>query len=251
MTGREPPFAHHGHPGADSAGVPWQGRSFRPTGFEGDDGGADPEILALLQRGPAALPELVAALPDRRLLVPVVAHRGEQDEAAETGDKSADMAMVTLTAPDGRKAMPVFTSTAALAAWSPAARPVPTPARRAAVAAVDDGCQLLVMDPVGPSRLVVTRPALWALAKGEPYVPFLADRPAVTRLVAALRASTGVARTVHCEAGRRAEVAVVVTLPPGLGPADLDAVTAAVGGVLSHDETVAQRIDSVELRFEG
>ena len=43
------------------------------------------------------------------------------------------MALVTLKAPDGRLAMPVFTSAAALAAWHPEARPVAVYAARAAL----------------------------------------------------------------------------------------------------------------------
>ena len=46
------------------------------------------------------------------------------------------MAAMTLLAADGHRALPVFTSIAALAAWDPAARPVPVTAARAAQAAV-------------------------------------------------------------------------------------------------------------------
>ncbi|SCD76500.1 SseB protein N-terminal domain-containing protein, partial [Streptomyces sp. DvalAA-14] len=68
---------------------------------------------------------MVAALHGARLLVPVVALLGE----AETGpdglrrEKTSDMAVPTIQAPDGRRALPAFTSTASLARWRPDARP--------------------------------------------------------------------------------------------------------------------------------
>jgi hypothetical protein len=49
--------------------------------------------------------------------------------------------------------------------------------------------------------------------------------------------------------GTRAEVAVVLTLEPGLDRAALDAVLHRVGEALGADETVTQRVDSVELRL--
>ena len=75
------------------------------------------------------------------------------------------MALVTLKAPDGRTAMPVFTSAAALTAWHPEARPVAVYAARAALSAVAEGAELLVLDPGSEFTFVVRRPAVWALAQ--------------------------------------------------------------------------------------
>ncbi|MYS20752.1 MULTISPECIES: SseB family protein, partial [unclassified Streptomyces] len=103
-------------------------------GFADDDGSAAPALAAALAdyardrttpRAGAAERAVVAALHGARLLVPVVALLGE----AETGpdglrrEKTSDMAVPTIQAPDGRRALPAFTSTASLARWRPDARP--------------------------------------------------------------------------------------------------------------------------------
>ncbi|MEP6629456.1 MAG: SseB family protein, partial [Lapillicoccus sp.] len=138
---------------ADSAGTPWRGRVLTGTGFDDDTGAADPELMtALRERAtrPSAEADarLVAVVARARLLVPVVAVLGETGTSAEgrVVEKSTDMAVVTLTGPDGRRALPVFTSTAALAAWDPSARPVPVDGARAAQSAVAEGCQVIVVD---------------------------------------------------------------------------------------------------------
>ena len=77
--------------------------------------------------------------------------RSDDGDHGHTVDKRTDMALVTLTAPDGRRALPLFTSVAALAAWDPAARPVPVSAARAAQAAVAEGCHVAVVDLAGPT----------------------------------------------------------------------------------------------------
>ncbi|HYJ76139.1 MAG TPA: SseB family protein, partial [Kineosporiaceae bacterium] len=112
--------------GADSAGVPWSGRTLTDQPFAGDDGSADPALAAVLADGDEqALAEALAAA---RVLVPVVAVLGEERApVGPTGlvsDKSADMAVATLVGRDGRKALPVFSSLTALAAWDARARPV-------------------------------------------------------------------------------------------------------------------------------
>ena len=35
---------------ADSAGFPWEGRSFEANPFSGDDGSADPELVSAIER---------------------------------------------------------------------------------------------------------------------------------------------------------------------------------------------------------
>ena len=110
--------------GTDSAGTPWAGRALSGTGFDADDGAADPAWLAALaevHRRPSAEADalLVRTAAAARWLVPVVAVIDETDDGAHghTVDKQTDMALVTLTGPDGRRALPVFTSVEALAAW--------------------------------------------------------------------------------------------------------------------------------------
>lgn len=218
-----------------------------PQQFPGDDGSADPTLLAALDAGDVRA--VVAALATARVLVPVVAVLGESGESSLTGlatDKSADMALVTLAAPDGRQVLPVFSSIAVLQAWDARARPVPVHARRAALSAVDDGCELLVVDP-GGAGVLVPRPAMWAVAKDVAWVPS-PEHPDVQAAVAALADDEEALQTAHCEPGRRAELAVVLAVRLGLTREQVDALTARVGELLATSPAVADHVDSLELR---
>jgi hypothetical protein len=162
------------------------------SGFADDDGTAAPalaEALAAWSDDPSAEPRVLAALQSARLLVPVVAVLGELEEAdgpdgAAGGlprEKTSDMAVPTLTAGD-RRALPAFTSTAALAAWDPAARPVAVPLHQALQAAAHERADTLVLDLAGPVTYQLTGAALRALAEGRGGADPLSD-PAVTAAV--------------------------------------------------------------------
>lgn len=235
---------------ADSAGVPWQGRSLPAGGFAGDDGAADAALSqALAERaaGRAADEDVVAALAGARLLVPVVAVLGEGAEATHgPADKQADMALVTLTSPDGVRALPVFSSLESLGQWDATARPVPVEARRAAVSAVAEGCQVMVLDPSGPVSFVVGRPALWALGQGRPWLPAHRDPEVRAVLQDAAAALDGV-ESVTGEPGEQAELRVVVSVSADLDRAALQALGARVGERLQASDVVRERVDGVEL----
>lgn len=129
------------------------------AGAPDDTGEPDPALAAALAAyavDPAREPDVLAALADARLLVPVVAELGESETGPDglVRDKSADMAAVLMRWADGRSALLAFTGLAALHAWDPAARPVPVPARTAALAALQDGAEALLIDPAGPVRYV-------------------------------------------------------------------------------------------------
>ncbi|BAS13031.1 hypothetical protein AHiyo8_13340 [Arthrobacter sp. Hiyo8] len=169
----------------DSAGQPWAGRDLsgdaaKIHNFEDDDGTADAGYLAAvaaLLAGTGSEAGVVASLATARVFVPVVAQLAEEAEGVDGlhADKQADMALVTLKAPDGRTAMPVFTSAAALEAWHPQARPVAVYAARAALSAVSEGAQLLVLDPGSDVTFVVRRPAMWSLAQQRDWTPSYLD----------------------------------------------------------------------------
>jgi hypothetical protein len=232
----------------DSGGVPWTGRDLPPGPFAGDDGSPDPAVSFALQRYTDALAALdgpvvararlevavVAALAGARLFVPIVALTGE----------AAEMALVTVTGADGRRGLPVFSSPDALARWRPQARPVPVPARRAALSAVAEGCELLLLDPAGPVSYTVRRPALWALGQGEAWTPSYGD-PQVAAVIGEACVDVGV--RCRLEPGDQAELRIVLGLPPGLGPAEVDSTVTALTNRLSRDEIVAARVDSLEL----
>jgi SseB protein N-terminal domain len=119
--------------------MPWTGRELRGTGFADDLGEADIDLIAALD-DPQDETGLMDAVAQARLLVPIVAAPTEVDDSGELRaelfalNSATDMAVVTLTSPDGQRALPVFSSLAALSAWDAAARPSPVTSARAAQA---------------------------------------------------------------------------------------------------------------------
>jgi len=216
---------------ADSAGQPWAGRDLSGQGnplhtFDDDDGSADPRLLTALAEllAPADQPgpreqAVLAALRTARVFIPIVAQLGEGVEGptGQHADKEADMALVTLTAPDGRKALPLFSSSGALGRWHPGARPVAAYAARAALAAAAENADLLVLDPGADITFVVRRPAAWALARHIDWVPSYQD--------------ASVAALVEGAAGRHPAILSVALMPgPGVLTRAADGSIASGGG---------------------
>lgn len=232
---------------SDSAGVPWGGRELSGTGFDHDTGAADPALLTALEQ-PGDEPALMAAVSAARLLVPVVAEPVSVEETnGLAAEKQTDMAAVTLVAPDGQRALPVFTSLAALTSWDPAARPVPVTASRAAQAAVSERCDVMVVDVAGP-RTVVLRPSMvWALAQQRDWLPAHED-PAVAKAVAAAVQPEDAVRAHAVAAGRpegQGILAVVLELVPGLAAEEVQAVATRVGERLATDGELRARVDGL------
>lgn len=230
-----------------------RGRSLAPTSFPDDDGSADPALAAALEAAAAdraGVEAVVTALAGCRVLVPIVAVAGETAMTFDglMVDKTSDMAVVTLAAPDGRRTLPVFSSLSRLTAWDPSARPVPVAARPAALAAVDDGCELLVVDP-GTAAVVVPRPAVWALAQGRVWTPSPRHPQVLEALRDAVAGEPSVA-AVEARPGDTAELRVVLSVRPGLDRTALDALTDRLTASLAASQAVAELVDSVELRVE-
>ena len=265
----------------DSAGQPWAGRSLsgedaRIHNFEDDDGAADAGYLAALAdlaSGAGDEAAVVASLASARVFVPILASLAEEGDAVAGahggevhGDKQADMALVTLKAPDGRTALPVFTSAEALAAWHAAARPVAVYAARAALSAVAEGAELLVLDPGSATTFVVRRPAVWALARQHAWLPSYSD-PVVAEAVGAAAAGVPALRRVEihpgggvasAQAGGRQlpgggagpELRVVLYLEDGLDPAAVQSIVAGLNDAWARNDTFAERVDSIEIKLQ-
>ena len=265
----------------DSAGQPWAGRSLsgedaKIHNFEDDDGAADAgylAALAALAAGTDGEASVVASLATARVFVPILAQLAEEGEAVADahggelhGDKQADMALVTLKAPDGRTALPVFTSAAALATWHPEARPVAVYAARAALSAVAEGAELLVLDPGSATTFVVRRPAVWALARQHAWTPSYSD-PAVAEAVEAAAAGVPALRRVEippgggvasAQAGGRElpgggagpELRVVLYLEDGLDAGAVQTLVAGLNDAWARNETFAERVDSIEIKLQ-
>ena len=182
--------------------------------FQGDDGAADPAVLAALAAyaaGQGSEHAALNALAGSRLLVPVVAvlteeasgdaeaaegieaAEGSETEAAGDGpgsglrrEKSTEMALPTLIGRDGRAAVLAFTSLDALTRWRPDARPVAVPAARAWRAGAEEA-SAVVIDVAGPVPVTVDGARLAALAAGRP-APLPHQDPDV---LAALHAALG------------------------------------------------------------
>lgn len=187
---------------ADTAGVPWEGRDLTGPGLEGstnplhifdEDDGTTPaewtEVMGRLETSEADETHVTKVLSGLRVFAAVVptlavdeadvhdhADHSGHEHALSAGDKAADVALVTMRAPDGRQALPVFTSVLALTAWNRDARPVAVWMPRACLSAVDEGCELVVVDPGAEHTYVVRRPAVWALAQQQDWTPSYWDQ---------------------------------------------------------------------------
>ena len=90
------------------------------------------------------------------------------------------MAVVTLVAGDGTKALPAFTSVQSLAEWAgkagyPQARPIPVAMETAAAAALQEQAAVLLLDLGGPGQFEVSGRALRAFAQGRTPLPPAVD----------------------------------------------------------------------------
>ncbi len=263
---------------ADSAGVAWEGRDLSGAGVEGsanplhafdtDDGTADPTwgpVLDRLAAGQSGEAEVVDSLSRMRVFAAVLPTVAEHDEHG--GDKEADVALVTLKAPDGRTALPVFTSVPALTAWHPEARPVASWMPRACLSAVDEGAELVVVDPAAERTFVVRRPAVWALAQQRAWIPSYQDTELASELASVVDLVPGLERIALMPgAGVASRTASGAVLPGGgSGPelrlvaypgaslaasgdeAALRLMAATLQQVLGEVKALAERADSVEI----
>lgn len=325
MTGHQPELPPHiaaalrGAGGtADTAGQPWAGRDLdehdgdRPYHrFDQDDGAQDEGFRlahAALREGIGTEAEVVASLATARVFVPIVATASELIEVVPgaapaqggephgdslhghnlAGDKESDMALITVLAPDGRRALPAFSTAENLAAWHPQARPVAVFAPRAALSAVAEDAQLMVMDPGAATTFVVRRPALWALAQQRLWTPSYADaqlHAEVRRLLAAVALeisaggdtlknpagqpqkagfllgadllpgggvrSAAVDGTLLSGGGAGPELRLVLLLRPGLTAELLNEFVVAVQDALARNEMFAEGVDSLEVSVQS
>lgn len=273
----------------DTAGVPWEGRDLSGPGIEGsknplhvfdEDDGTSPaewtEVMTRLETSAADETHVTDVLSRIRVfaaVVPTLAvdeadahdhadHTGHDRDLSE-GDKAADVALVTMRAADGRQALPVFTSVPALTAWNPQARPVAVWMPRACLSAVDEGCELVVVDAGAEHTYVVRRPAVWALAQQKDWTPSYWDQEiaqeigSVADLVPGLlnlglAPGTGVATEsasgqVMNGGGSGPELQVVAMPEKGADEASVRLMTTTLRMLLADLPLLAERADSVQI----
>jgi hypothetical protein len=240
----------------DSGGLPWSGRELTSTGFDGDVGAADTGLLAALD-DPQDESALMRALAGARLLVPIVAAPTGVDDSRELmvepsaaitskGASSTDMAVLTLTSPDGRRAFPVFSGLAALSAWDVAARPSPVTSSRAAQAAVFERCDVMVID-LGSGHERVLRPSMvWALAQQRDWLPAHTD-PFVAQALS--QATADEEDVVDCvgegDPAGAGILRVVLSLREGLDAVRVQALATRIGERIATDGEARARIDGL------
>ena len=226
---------------ADTAGTPWHGRDLTPSHFPGDVGERHEGVAKALDACDAGedptREKLVEALAGTRVLIPIQAIATETATTASGlhADNASDMAL------------PVFTSAAALSAWSPEARPVPMVLEQAAQSAVAEGCTCLALD-LGRdgAPLVLRRSALWAIAQGRRWCAPYKDSTVLDEIEALVAAIDGV-EGAEVLAGQEREVELKLGLTPGLEQAELDALMARVHTYLAHSQVIAERVSSLKI----
>jgi SseB protein N-terminal domain len=243
----------------DSAGVAWQGRTFSNNQFQSDKGEADPVLLQALldfQAGISDQERVVSAFASARLLVPLVANLGDSGEGAKglKTDKSAELSIVTVSAPDGQKALPIFTSVGAMAKWNDKARPVPNFGKTIATAALNEGNTRIVLDPTCETEFVIRRPAIDALAKGSAWVSPVKN-PKVLEIVTeitktesnVLKFELGSADPKSLLLGQ--ELLLSLYLSPETSQAEVDAIESRLFTQLSANRGFVELVDSVAVQY--
>jgi hypothetical protein len=238
----------------DSAGVPWEGRAFQGNSWAGDDGSCPEELAELLTSDNLDIEAFVAALGRHRLLIPLLAELGDA-EVGPNGllvEKSADLAIVAVQTPDGKTAIPAFTSVAQMQAWKREARPVPVDARKIALACASEGHERLVIDPAG-RPVVLRRPALAALAQGLPWAKPERNLDVLNHVKSTVAAFEEIVSIDLFDADpannlAQAELLIQLGLKPGLTPEGLKDL---LHRFTERLQTVAfnQNVDSISLKL--
>lgn len=245
----------------DSGGASWSGRVLTSTGFDGDQGAADPDLLAALEY-PQDETRLMRALTGARLLVPIVAipassaNDSGATDSKDPGDadlvesfalnSATEMAVVTLTSSDGQRGLPVFSSVAALSAWDVTARPSPVTSARAAQAAVAERCEVLLLDR-GSEHECILRPSMvWALAQQRDWLPAHTDPFVAQALSRATADEEDVIDFIgESDPAGAGVLRVVLSLRAGLDAADVQALATRVGEQIATDGEARARIDAL------
>lgn len=244
---------------SDSAGVPWAGRRFETNPHTSDDGLADANLWAALTAFRAGSGDQVAvvdAYRRARLLIPLVAEKG-LDGVGPHGlavDKTQELSIVTVAAPDGRAVLPVFTCVATMTTWDAAARPVPADGVRTALAAANDDTDLIVIDPGSDTEFIVRRPAVWAIGQQLPWEPSFASPEVFTGLQASVAGELAVIDFAVAAGDadarlRGPELVVELELMPGLDQPELDAVLARLARRWAADDRIAVLVDSLTVKL--
>ncbi|CAN5484909.1 SseB family protein [soil metagenome] len=229
---------HRPGDGHDTAGVPWAGRMLSGTGFDADDGEMDPGLRAALSQ-PEHEEQLVAAVSRARLIVPIV---------AVPGDGASDMSSVTVSAPDGTRALLAFSGIAALSAWDTSARPVPVSAQRTALAAVQERCDVVVLDIGSPGTVTLRSSMVWALAMDRAWRSAHGDAVVRSAVATACAGEPAIAGW-ELSPGEHGELVVTLAVLPGFEAGQVQSAVQALAERIAGDGEARARIDAIRFRI--
>ena len=246
---------------ADSAGRPWEGRSFGQNAFADDDGKAPAKLVEAIEKfraGEVGAEVVVDQIRVSRLLVPLLANLGESEEGAHGHkvDKSAELSIVTVKSPDDQDSLVVFSSVECMNRWNRESRPVPTDAIRVSLAAASQMSTRIVLDPGSETEFVVRRPAIARIAQSLPWMPpeqnpevlkVLKDSIAGEELVVGVDAETADPQSRLIGA----ELQVSLQLQPGAAPDQVRALIERVSSCWSKSEEFASSVDSVSIKLRS
>lgn len=243
---------HH----TDSAGVPWEGRTFQPNPHAADSGETPPDVseaLGAWRSGSGTYSALIAAFATNRFLIPLVAHAGDDFDADNPvmEDKIQELSVVTVAGPGGEKVIPVFTSAAAIKNWNAEARPIPIDAQRVALAAASEHTDRIVVN-AGTDSIVLRRPAVWAMAQGVDYLApwespdFLTETRVLLADVEHLDDVTVIAGDPR-STGAGSDVSLSLTIVADLDPEAVRAVIDQVQARVSGSELFTSQVDALTL----
>ncbi|MFM1778863.1 MAG: hypothetical protein RIS51_8 [Actinomycetota bacterium] len=240
---------------SDSAGVPWDGRSFEENRFSNDDGSTPPEIQSALDEHSiqSNLKRVVDSLRGKRLLIPLLATLGDAELGphGQLVEKSADLAIVAVATPDGKTAIPAFTSVAEMAAWNKEARPVPVEAERVAISAISEGHERVILNAAS-AAIGIRRPALAAVAQQVPWAPPEAVNEVYDLVAQATSKATHI-DSFELKSGdphgslSAAELKIVLSVRPGLSAEELNRELTLVASQLRSEEFL-NLVDSVSFQ---
>ena len=245
----------------DSAGTPWEGRSFDQNSFADDDGKAPLELIEAISRfraGEVGAEAVIDQIRVSRLLVPLLANLGDSEVGphGQKVDKSAELSIVTVKSPDDQDSLVVFSSVEAMSRWNKASRPVPTDAIRIALAAASQMSTRVVLDPGSDTEFVVRRPAIAKIAQSLPWSPperneavlkVLRDSVAGEQLVLNIEASTA---DPQCRL-LGAELQVWIQLEAKAEPAVVRELIDRISSIWSESEDFASAVDSVAIKLRS
>lgn len=253
MTNAINPHANY----ADSAGQTWQGRTFEVNPHAGDDGTAPAKFVDAVTafRSGESFRAVVDAFRTSRFLIPLIAVAGEEGMTEEglRVDKTQELSIVTVAGPDGRSAMPVFSSVEAMARWNADARPVPAVGVRVALAAAGEGTANVVIDPGSATRVVVRRPALWAIAQGQDWCPAHTDEKVAETLSTSVLSEPAVRKISQRNGDPESTLAgpdleIELVLDPGLSHEELNLLLERLTQLWYADAYFADHVDQLGLK---